>query len=109
MCITTEEVMNTRLSLPRATLYVSSRYIYFRFDSVPARLFYRYLHFVRQRFPYMQWAEDFGMWQLAICDLQPLYELCRLLFGANNVQFQYRQYMDGPRIVQLSLFDSKEA
>ena len=100
--------MNTQLSLPQVTLCVSSRYIYFRFYSVPPQLFYRYLHFVRRRFPYMKWNEGIGMWQLAICDLQPLYELCRLLFGVNNVQFQYQQYRNRPRIVQLSLFDSKE-
>lgn len=97
--------MDTQLSLPKATLCISPRYIYFRFDNIPARLFYRYLQFVRRRFPYMQWIESIGMWQLAICDLQPLYELCRMLFGASNVQFQYQQYMDRPRIEQLNLFD----
>lgn len=49
------------------------------------------------------------MWQLAVSDLQPLYELCRLLFGANNVQIRFQQYRDRPRIEQLCLFESKEA
>lgn len=100
--------MNTHENFPQATLYVSSRYIYFRLDSVPPKLFYRYLHFVRRRFPYMHWNKGIGMWQLTICDLQPLYELCRLLFGVNNVRFQSQQYRNRPRIVQLGLFDSKE-
>lgn len=99
--------MVTKKNLPRATLDVTSRHVYFRMASVPLRSFYRYLHFVRQQFPYMKWRKDIGMWQLPICDLKHLYELCRLLFGVDNVHFQFRKYRGNPRLMQLSLFDSE--
>ena len=101
--------MDNKTNFPQTPLYVSSRYVCFRFDRIPSRQFYRYLHFVKRQFPYMRWNRSIHMWQLPIHDLKPLYELCRLLFGVNNVQFQYRQYSNKSRFMQRSLFKSREA
>ena len=98
--------MNNIVSIPQATLAVSSGHVYFRLDNVSSQaLFFRYLRFFRERFPHMQWDKNIGMWKLPIYDLKFLYELCRLLFGVNSVQFQRQQYMGKSQHVQLGLFD----
>ena len=101
--------MNTIVKIPQITLAVSSRHVYFRLDNVSSQvLFFRYLRFFRERFPHMQWHKQIGMWELPICDLKSLYELCRVLFGVNSVQFQSGQYMGESQHVQLDLFDPVE-
>lgn len=94
---------------PRMTIRLSTFHIYFRFDKTEFKLFHDRLCLVRQAFPHMLWIKGARMWQLPICDLKALYEICRTFFGVENVEFQYLKYRDRPCYVQLNLFESGDS
>ena len=91
---------------PRVTIRLSASHVYFRFDRTEFKQFRYRLCLVRKAFPHIHWIKDARMWQLPICDLKSLYEFCRQFFGVENIDFQFQQYRDRPRCVQLNLFES---
>ena len=98
--------MANKTKSPRVTIRLSTFHVYFRFDRTEFKEFHNRLCLMRKAFPHMLWIKGARMWQLPICDLKSLYEICRKFFGVDNVELHYQQYRDSPRYVQLNLFES---
>lgn len=93
------------MSTPNALIAVRDTEAKFRLESMPRHHFHSYLCRFRRQFPTMTWDGQLRMWRLSIIQLKPLYELCRELFGPEQIRILHLDFITRTRSYQPSLFE----